>query len=344
MLPVSVVAIVSFLPFTVNNFLQRHYALGAVMSALMLIFAVNAAAIVIRRAPPIPFVAVLLFIVPSVALSLQVQGIYGAFWCYPVVLFFHFALPRRAATYCSIVLLVAATAMVFLYVDAPTGIRFFVSLLLTTIVLNIFLNVIASLERRLVEQSIRDPLTGAFNRRHLDECLRDALERRGRTGAPASLLALDLDHFKSINDRFGHGTGDRVLQGVVLLVRDRCRRLDRLFRAGGEEFVLLLPDTRAADAQVLAEQLRDATVRAPLLDGTPLSVSIGVAELRADESAAEWLERADRCLYRAKHAGRNCVVADDTGRADRAARNISDAPPRPPSGSDRTAAARRPRL
>jgi diguanylate cyclase (GGDEF)-like protein len=153
-----------------------------------------------------------------------------------------------------------------------------------------------------------DPLTGVFNRRHMERCLDDAIERQRRTSAPASLLVIDVDHFKRINDQFGHAKGDSVLKGIVSLVRKRSRKLDLLFRIGGEEFMLLLPDTREADAAAVAEQLRASIAESRLLDDGRVTVSIGVSELQPDESLDSWMKHADEALYEAKAAGRDRVV------------------------------------
>jgi diguanylate cyclase (GGDEF)-like protein len=152
-----------------------------------------------------------------------------------------------------------------------------------------------------------DPLTGAFNRRQMDVSLALAIERRHRTGEPASLLLFDVDHFKRINDAFGHAAGDAALKNLVALIAERARKLDVLFRIGGEEFVLLLPGARHAGAVAMAEQLRALVAGAELVDGRRLSISIGVSELQRGESAASWIADADAAAYRAKQGGRNRV-------------------------------------
>jgi diguanylate cyclase (GGDEF)-like protein len=165
-------------------------------------------------------------------------------------------------------------------------------------------------ERRLFEQAITDPLTGAFNRRHMDYCVSSAVARRDRTGEISSLLLIDVDHFKRINDTFGHATGDTVLKRLAALISARGRRLDVLFRMGGEEFVLLLPATRYAGALAVAEGLRANVAAAEWLpNGARISISIGVSELRRSQPAAAWIDDADRALYRAKQSGRNRVSA-----------------------------------
>ena len=162
--------------------------------------------------------------------------------------------------------------------------------------------------RALESEAITDPLTGVFNRRHFDASLVNAVERRGRYGEPASLLVFDIDRFKDVNDALGHSAGDQVLKSLAALVRRRTRKLDVLFRIGGEEFALLMPGTRLPDAMALAEDLRARVAHAPLVDGRRVSVSIGVGEYRDGQTAAEWIADADGALYTAKRRGRNCVA------------------------------------
>jgi diguanylate cyclase (GGDEF)-like protein len=141
--------------------------------------------------------------------------------------------------------------------------------------------------------------------------LDEAVERQRRAQSPSSALLIDIDHFKRINDRLGHGAGDEALKGVVSIVRSRCRKLDMLFRQGGEEFLLLLPETRLGEAMVVAENLRYAIEHAPILRRDPVTVSIGASELRPEDSVKSWMKRVDQALYAAKKGGRNRVVAAD---------------------------------
>ncbi len=154
-----------------------------------------------------------------------------------------------------------------------------------------------------------DSLTNALNRRSLIEACERELERCRRHGHRMALLMLDLDHFKTINDTYGHMTGDRVLVSFVTRVRDQLRRPDQLGRFGGEEFILLLPDTPPESALVVAERIRAAVAK--VSEGLPaITVSIGVTVNRPDETDIdELLARADRALYLAKSQGRNRIAA-----------------------------------
>jgi diguanylate cyclase (GGDEF)-like protein/PAS domain S-box-containing protein len=158
-----------------------------------------------------------------------------------------------------------------------------------------------------------DPLTGVANRRPFLEQMEIELARVQRFNTPASCLMLDFDHFKQINDRWGHSSGDAVLQYFSQLCQQRLRVTDLLGRLGGEEFAILMPGTDLAGATELAEQLRSWVESHPLVlreMHIPFCISLGVTELsRNDHSADEVLARTDTALYRAKDCGRNRVEA-----------------------------------
>jgi diguanylate cyclase (GGDEF)-like protein len=162
--------------------------------------------------------------------------------------------------------------------------------------------------RALRADAVTDPLTGAFNRRQMHVALSAAVERSRRSGEPASILLIDVDRFKDVNDAFGHAEGDRALKALVGLVGGRFRRLDAVFRAGGDEFVVLLAGARVAGAFGVADELRTIVHGAAPLPHWPLSISVGVAELAPEHSVEAWLQEADDALYRAKRAGRNRVA------------------------------------
>src|SRR5256714_6134434 len=258
----AIVGAICLLPFAVNNFLDGRHAIGAAVVAVVLTLGVDALAIHLERRPPIPFALLLVPMAAGMLLSVRAQGIYGALWSYPLVLFCYFVLPPRPADAASIVLLGVTTWMVDRYIGQGVAIRLFASLTLTIVVVNIIRTIIRELQARLLDLAITDPLTGAFNRRHMAACLGDAIERHRRTGAPAAVLLIDVDHFKRINDRFGHEAGDGVLKGIVALVTRRVRRLDRLVRMGGGEVVLVLPHTRGLAPATLAQELREPVVGA----------------------------------------------------------------------------------
>jgi len=169
-----------------------------------------------------------------------------------------------------------------------------------------------SLDRSL-ELAVTDPLTGMNNRRFMEMQLTQLMRRHLKTGDPVSLLLLDIDYFKRINDGFGHDAGDEVLKEFARRVALNVRAVDMPCRMGGEEFVVVMPDTEGHDARLIAERVREAVAEAPfpLPDGTALTVtvSVGVSSLRGLGDTLEALiKRADEAVYEAKQAGRNRVV------------------------------------
>jgi len=169
-------------------------------------------------------------------------------------------------------------------------------------------------EARLRRLATTDPLTGLSNRRHFFERGAQELRRAARYRRPLALLMLDIDHFKSVNDRFGHEAGDAVLRDLAERLRTGLRSSDLPGRIGGEEFAALLPETTAEQAEGLAERLRAAIAASPLGPGARITVSLGVAlALPASEDSIDAvLRRADAALYRAKAGGRNQVALDDS--------------------------------
>ena len=304
----SAVSAVMLLPFTVNHFLTGRWLLGGVIMAAQVILMVNAWHLRRGRVVVVPFWLMALGFMAAVCESIHRLGLPGTFWAFPAGLVAYFVLQRRLALLFSLALLVASTLLVWQVLGAAVAVRFGATLALTLVMINVVLNVVGDLQRALVQQTLTDPLTGAYNRRHLAQQLA-LLARPGcDVYAVNALLAIDVDHFKQINDRHGHAAGDVVLVALVAALSARKRQSDMLFRTGGEEFVLLLPRTSALDAQQVAEALRERIADTALLPGHPITVSIGVGVQQPRYSADAWLDAADRALYQAKHSGRNRVA------------------------------------
>ena len=165
---------------------------------------------------------------------------------------------------------------------------------------------------RLYHQAIRDSLTGLYNRKHILDMLGMEIDQCNRFGQKLSIMLIDLDHFKAVNDRFGHAVGDQVLSVMAQRMIAALRKVDQLGRIGGEEFLVYCPQTDLEGAQALAERLRElVTIEAfpGLPEGDRVTLSIGLATWEGPEDGAErLLSRADRALYRAKADGRNRVA------------------------------------
>lgn len=167
----------------------------------------------------------------------------------------------------------------------------------------------------LAQRAQVDGLTGLWNRAHFDRRWAEEVSNCGRNDRPLSIALIDIDHFKSVNDTFGHPAGDAVILGLAEIIRKECREADIPCRYGGEEFCLIMPETAPNDAVVVCERILEK-LRAqnwPRHPERKITASFGIAGVEGTTAtdAAEWLERADKTLYEAKTSGRNRVLATD---------------------------------
>ena len=294
-------------PFTINNLLQGREAVAFALLVVQIALLADLYATWNRRPPPVPRAALLVPFVIGMTAAIVEQGVPGLLWGYPVVVFCYFVLNRGHALIGSVVVILYLSAMAWYFVSPALALRLLATLLLTFIMINIVLNVIFDLHQSLASQALTDPLTGTFNRRFMDRNLEAAIARFQRQSTPASILMIDADDFKEINDRFGHLQGDAVLQKLAQSIRERMRLGDRLFRYGGEEFLLLLEDTPESGASIVAEDIRRNIEVGEILPGRNMTVSIGISAYCPGQSVDDWLRSADSALYAAKEAGRNCV-------------------------------------
>jgi diguanylate cyclase (GGDEF)-like protein len=175
---------------------------------------------------------------------------------------------------------------------------------------------VADRTRELERMARTDRLTGLFNRHKLDDVIEYETNRLARFGGTLSVILCDIDHFKSINDRYGHQVGDRVLREFALIIDTSRRVVDTVGRWGGEEFMIICPQTTLEGARIMAERARLDVASTDFPVAGRRTCSFGVAEWIPGETTAEMIARADAALYRAKANGRDRVEIDDTRRVD----------------------------
>lgn len=238
----------------------------------------------------------------------HLAGIFGLFWLYVVMLSNYFLAPVKVAVTSTLVSLITILAMGTGLDGLPEILSFVITAGITSLFAYIFA-IRSDLQRQQLERlATIDPLTGAGNRLALEGELDIAIASLKRHGQPQGLLMLDLDHFKAVNDTYGHAVGDRILTEFARLVESHSRREDRLFRFGGEEFVVLITDTDHQGLQQAAEHLRECIEERLTGPGTPVTISVGAALLQPGETWESWLRRADNALYQSKEQGRNQAV------------------------------------
>jgi diguanylate cyclase (GGDEF)-like protein len=258
-----------------------------------------------------PSIFLAYFIGTVVTVAFYVLGDVAKYWYYPSIVAIFFLVDRRNALLIALLSLVAA--MFNSDVIKPTV--DYASFFMTVIVCALFSYAFSyrySIQRTQLETLVsKDELTGLFNRRTLLEDMESTRLGFEREQRSHGILLLDLDHFKQINDRYGHLTGDHVLIDIAHLLRQQMRQSDRVYRFGGEEFVILVPSPDHVALASIAEKLRDKVENGEYgPDNHSITTSIGGTMLRAGESCDEWFNRADAALYAAKSSGRNRVIID----------------------------------
>lgn len=247
---------------------------------------------------------------PSVIVALwfafSFHGALAAVWIYPAITLYFLMLNYRKAAIANAVLLLMVVFMFSGKVDFQVFVRIISAMVLMNVFMVSFIVIIEKQQAQIKTAAMTDPLTGLLNRMTLDRALDDAIHLNQRNNTPMSLLAVDLDHFKRINDEHGHDVGDQVLRNFAKLMESKFRQTDRIFRNGGEEFLVLLFDTGGSGAAIVAENLL-GDIRS--FDGLITTASIGVAEYIKNEHREHWIKRADENMYEAKRTGRNRVVS-----------------------------------
>ncbi len=241
-------------------------------------------------------------------MSSEMLGVIGLFWMYvAIVANFFLTKSLRFASIITgcIMILLAITGDSFsnasqLWSFLATG---FLLALLSFIIAQQY----SQQRQRLEHLAMVDPLTGAFNRRVMEQELHMAVEEHSRKGTPMAVILMDIDHFKRVNDLYGHDKGDFVLSSFAESIKQNTRQNDRFFRYGGEEFLMLVKNAKPEEAAAIAEKIRHTTESGAESGLGKVTVSLGIANIMQDESCEHWVARADAAMYRAKQLGRNRV-------------------------------------
>ena len=303
-------AVLAISPFVYIRWQEGDMVMAFIDAALVIGTAVFFAFVYFTRKVDTAKLLLSSFFAIAIVVIVAIRGQSHLFWLYPVMIAFFYILPAKPA---GIICFIALTLIIIILFPSTSTVE------LLTIAATLFLNAAFSYvifdnynktNNRLALLASIDPLTSSGNRRALDNKLEKILADQKRATSKVSLLLLDLDHFKKINDNYGHANGDIVLVELVELIQKSSRALDALYRYGGEEFILLPLKVDLQEATQVAEKLRVLVEKTSFADNISVTVSIGVAQYRAGETAEAWISRADAALYLAKDSGRNQVVAE----------------------------------
>lgn len=303
---ITIAAILIVSPFTVYNLLQGKWMLGLCSTFILCVISYTAWNTLAGR---LSYKLNFVFLTPAILtffwVSIEQQQVIGLLWCYPALAMMYFVLPERLARFANLVFLIVVVPRVFMVFDMPIALRAMATLISLSIFCIIFIRRLNAQQLELENSAATDPLTGLSNRMNLDRTLDNAIEQSHTQVSPLSILSLDLDYFKKVNDQYGHSAGDKVLEIFGGVLVKQTASSDELFRLGGEEFLVMLNDTGSKGAVRVAEKIHAGLAENQPLDGMKVTVSIGIATLKSGENRHDLLQRSDDNLYQAKSSGRN---------------------------------------
>lgn len=310
----GIFAVATVMPFAVYRFLQEQYWVF-VIDLLLIVMAVAAVAYAWRTGNTFrPGLAYALTLVICCPLIIAPLGANAFLWSYAVLVGIFFLVPPKHAVVLNVIM-ITSTGLIGYWSDALQGnlqtlLTYYASSFSAAMLTLIFALHTHSHTQVFIRQATRDPLTGAGNRRALNNALRLAQANQQRHQQLYGVLVMDLDHFKSINDRFGHAVGDQVLIELVKRFTSNARQLDTLYRVGGEEFLLLVPINHLEGLKHLAAKLLQTVASRPFEQAGHVTLSIGGALLTAEQDWQSQIQMADDFLYQAKAKGRDRAIID----------------------------------
>ena len=298
-------------PFMVLRYMQGEWSAAIVDTVIVVGLAGMGVYIYLTRQVQVASIAIACICMGGVISTVYIIGPHQVYWAYPALMAVFYLVRPRVATVLALITVAAVAPELVGKLDSHST----TTVLITIVVMSAFalaFSLITNRQReQLMQLATKDPLTGAGNRRGLDSKLNDVVNSHRRSAASASMLLLDLDHFKKVNDLHGHAVGDQILKRITEIINFRIRVTDSLYRVGGEEFVVVLEGQNLERAAHLAEQLRLLVQANELAPDQLVTISLGVAELRGEETTLDWMHRADEALYQAKNSGRNNTRVSD---------------------------------
>jgi diguanylate cyclase (GGDEF)-like protein len=304
---------VFMLPIAIYWLLHFHLLLGSSLLLFLAGFNANVYALFNNRPFIVTYSLVMISLSLTLFLAVYYLGFSASLWTYPIVIAIYFIIPIRHANIFNLITVIPIASLLAMEYEYGLALRYCASMGATLVLGNNLVTIITDLHQQLVLQSVTDPLTGAFNRRKMDQTLASLLDQYRVNPQNNALLMIDIDFFKKINDTYGHEVGDITLRDLVNKLHSQVRKTDMVFRIGGEEFLVVLPNTNFEHALHVAEALRMAVSEIHIVNTTQsITVSLGISMLMKNMTVEQWLGQADKCLYVAKEMGRNRVVSPNT--------------------------------
>lgn len=306
----GVCALIGISPFAVYRFLDGQIVAGIVDTAILAGVLLTVGYAYTTGQTWRAGFALSIFVCIGALAVVFMQGADSLFWIYPAVMTTFFMTAPRAAVGLSILTVLVLIWQHAIFESFEQMAAFMASYLIVSACAYVFAQRSGSQQQALEGLALLDSLTGIKNRRAMDVALQHAAARAENANTSYTVVMLDLDHFKRVNDIHGHDTGDKVLIQCAQVLGDSIRDMDQLYRYGGEEFVILLHGATPNRIDGVLAHLRSRVATHVSSPSGPVTVSLGAAVLHPGEDWRQWVKRADGALYRAKSAGRNCYVID----------------------------------
>lgn len=296
-------------PVFVHNLYIGQVVLSVSCGVLLAIVAINILLLGGDRRAFLSPTLLQVLVIAQILLSASQGQDYAIYWLYPQLAGLPVLLLFRRSLVVGLLSGAVALPLLFTHFDFRSALMIGSSMFVTWLVSAWLVFAMTEQSRRLKNMAITDSLTGAYNRRYLEEQAGRAMDSWQRYRHTSTILLIDVDYFKRINDKYGHSVGDTAIKRLVEVISSRIRAVDILCRFGGEEFVVLLQETGIDSALRIAQELRALVESAEILPQGNVTISTGVCEVIAADSVDHWLKLADSALYLAKHNGRNRVEA-----------------------------------
>ncbi|MFW5447263.1 MAG: GGDEF domain-containing protein [Methylophagaceae bacterium] len=308
-LGVSATVLLILIPFTILSFIEARYLIGSLMAIIQILCIANIwISLKNQYHNGLNLFAIVILLITNCLGLYQIETL-ASYWPSLAVLSLYFILPQKQAQIANILFIIIISPIAFNILEPTIALRFFAVFLGISFFAFTSTHEIYKQHYRLKEQSITDNLTGLYNRSLLQDSLEKAIHQSDRANTDVTILMIDIDHFKMINDRFGHDIGDSVLKSTGSFLSRSFRTSDMVFRIGGEEFLALIYNTDKAGAISLAEKLRQEFEQLSLVNNHNATISIGVSSFQPSMDWKQWMKKGDERLYIAKSNGRNQVAA-----------------------------------
>ncbi|ENM5824857.1 GGDEF domain-containing protein [Vibrio metoecus] len=300
-----------FFPLAMKNLMIHQIVLGGLIIVFQCTLLFEISAIYHQKKTPWGFRLPLSLVVIIVVMAIHIFGTLASYWLFPVIISIAFLLPPKDNLLTIFIIIPSSIWALIPHQTSEVTLRFSLAISACAAIMYVVVDAIRKLHAELFYLSTRDALTGSLNRHQLESFLRKNIQLCQMSHQYSVIAVIDVDHFKTINDLYGHDTGDKVITQLVEIINTHSRELDLLFRLGGDEFLLLFENTTLNEALMVISHIGCRIQQAHYPRHAEVTISAGLAEVRRTDTPEQWFKRADISLYHSKKMGKNRVCSEE---------------------------------